>query len=76
MTKDGLGKRLAYYIKGLNKTEFTKIVKMDYAHLHRIIRAVRTWNGNVKKNPEPISDLSLNWLVSSENIRAYSRRNV
>ena len=67
--KDGLGKRLAYYIKkkGLNKTEFTKIVKMDYAHLHRIIKGQsEPGMETLKKILNQFPDLSLNWLVSGK----------
>lgn len=67
--KDGLGERLAYYIKkkGLNKTEFTKIVKMDYAHLHRIIKGQsEPGMETLKKILNQFPDLSLNWLVSGK----------
>jgi transcriptional regulator with XRE-family HTH domain len=67
--KDSLGKRLAYYIKnkGLNKTQFTKLVKMDYAQLHRIIKGEsEPGMETLRKILNSFPDLSLNWLVSGK----------
>ena len=64
---ESLGKRLAYYIdyEGLNKTQFTERVKMDYAQLHRIIKGEsEPGMETLRKILKSFPNLSLTWLVS------------
>ena len=66
--KDGLGKRLAYYIKkGIKQNRIHENCQNGLCPSPSYHQgAVRTWNGNVKKTVNQFPDLSLNWLVSGK----------